>query len=353
MALDILPSPDDIRAAKAANPKMRERDLADKLDISEAQLVAAHIGDGVTRLKAHPDGIARAACTLGEIMALTRNESCVSEVVGHYDNYQPGKHAAMVLNEPMDLRIFPSRWVSAFAVEKPTENGIRRSLQVFDRAGDAIHKIFVRDEADIKAFDRAVVELRHADQSPEQAVKPRDTTEPPKANIEKVESLRKGWAGMTDTHQFYSMAGKLKMNRLGAYRVVGAPFTRALTTDSIEGMFHAVRDATIPIMIFVGSYGCIQIRSGIIETLKPSGPWLNVLDPDFNLHLRLDRVAEVWAVEKPTKRGPAVSVEAFDALGGLIFQIFPVPAGRDLPDSRAEWQSIVDTLPDLATKGGA
>ncbi|RKF14591.1 hemin-degrading factor [Roseovarius spongiae] len=353
MALDTLPTPVEIREARARNPKQRERDLADKLGISEAQLLAAHVGHGVTRLNAHPDGIIGAACTLGEVMALTRNESCVSEVVGHYDNYQPGKHAAMVLNEPMDLRIFPNRWASAFAVEKETENGVRRSLQAFDRAGDAAHKIFLREESALPAFERAVAELRHDDEAPDLAVKPRDTTEPPRANPDKVEALRKGWAAMTDTHQFYSMAGKLKMNRLGAYRIVGAPFTRALATGSVDSMFHAVRDAGIPIMIFVGSHGCIQIRSGDLKTLKPMGPWLNVLDPGFNLHLRLDRVAEVWAVEKPTKRGAALSVEAFDSEGGLIFQIFPVPAGRELPDSRAPWQKIVEALPGLAAQGAA
>jgi putative hemin transport protein len=52
------------------------------------------------------------------------------------------------------------------------------------------------------------------------------------------------------------------------------------------------------------------------------GPWLNYLDPGFDMHLRNDHVAEVWVVTKPTRRGPAVSVEAFDDKGGLITQIF-------------------------------
>lgn len=348
MALDTSLTPADIRAARIDNPDTRPRDLADRLHLSEAQLLAAHVGHGVTRLKAHPDGIAGAAATLGELMALTRNESCVSEVVGHYDNYQPGKHAAMILNEPMDLRIFPSRWVSAFAVEKPVEGGIRRSLQVFDAAGDSVHKLFLRSESAGAVWDRAIETLRHDDPSDTLAVQPREGAETPKADPAKADALRQGWAAMTDTHQFHAMAGRLKMNRLGAYRIVGAPFTRALATGAVSRMFHALRDAAIPIMIFVGNRGCIQIRSGIIDTLKPSGPWLNVLDPGFNLHLRLDHVAEVWAVDKPTRRGAAISVEAFDAEGGLIFQIFPVPAGRDLPDSRAAWKDIVEALPDLS-----
>ncbi len=344
MALDSTPTPDDIRTAKADNPKMRERDLADKLGISEAQLVAAHVGQGATRLHAHPDGIIEAACSLGEVMALTRNQSCVSEVVGRYDNYSSGAHAAMVLNDRIDLRIFPKFWVHAYAVEKQTDTGIRRSLQIFDAAGDAVHKIFLRDESDPDAWARAVETLRHDDQAETLEVKARTAPPPAKSNPDKVEALRDSWAKMTDTHQFFSMVGRLKMNRLGAYRIVGAPFARQLATESVDQMLNALRDAGIAIMIFVGNRGCIQIHSGPLETLKPMGPWQNVLDPTFNMHLRLDRVAEVWAVDKPTKRGAAVSLEAFDAEGELIFQIFGI--GKEGQDTRPQWQAIVADLPE-------
>jgi putative hemin transport protein len=98
-------------------------------------------------------------------------------------------------------------------------------------------------------------------------------------------------------------------------------------------------------MIFVGNRGCIQIHTGPIHELHATGPWQNVLDPGFNLHLRTDKVAEVWAVEKPTQRGPAVSLEAFDEMGGLIFQVFGVrKEGRD---SRPDWWRIVEGLTTL------
>lgn len=51
-------------------------------------------------------------------------------------------------------------------------------------------------------------------------------------------------------------------------------------------------------------------------------PLPNVLELSFKLHLRLDQVAKVWLVEKPTRRGPAQSFEAFDTDGGLILQIY-------------------------------
>jgi putative hemin transport protein len=108
-------------------------------------------------------------------------------------------------------------------------------------------------------------------------------------------------------------------------------------------MLEDVAHAEIGVMIFVGNRGCIQIHSGPVETLKPMGPWQNVMDPGFNLHLRADHVAEVWAVEKPTRAGPTTSVEAFDAAGGLIFQVFGLR--NQERDCRAEFAALAAELP--------
>ncbi|MEM8958842.1 MAG: ChuX/HutX family heme-like substrate-binding protein [Pseudomonadota bacterium] len=343
-------SPEEIRAARAEQPKLRERDLAENLGISEAQVVAAHVGFGAQAVEAHPDRVIGTAKLLGPVMALTRNAHCVIESDGLYLEYHPGSHAAMVLGPEIDLRIFPKHWVHAFAVDKQTERGVLRSLQVFDAAGDAVHKVFLRGHSNHDAWKKHVAEIAIVgDQSfvPEGRV----PTEGAKTNTEKADTLRQEWARLTDTHQFLRLVSKLKMNRLGAYRIAGAPFARPLEPASVDQMLHAVRDAEIEVMIFVGNKGCIQIHTGQIGTLKPMGPWQNVLDPGFNLHLRLDRVAEVWAVDKPTKRGKAVSVEAFDAEGMLVFQVFGVP--KEGRDSRPAWQAIVANLPALDQVGVA
>lgn len=336
-------TPEDIRAAITENAKLRERDLADKLGISEAQLLAAQSGRRVTRIEAHPDKIMHAAQQLGEVMALTRNEACVHEKVGVYDNYHPGAHASMILTEDIDLRIFPSHWQHGFMVEKETEAGMRRSLQVFDAAGDAVHKIFLRDGSDLAAWQTLSQSLRIDDQSEVLEAAPRQPTEAPKSDPAKTDILRKEWTRMTDTHQFLRLASKLKMNRLGAYRIAGAPFAWALHPDAVNIALQKLAEDGTEIMLFVGNRGCIQIHSGPVVSLRPMGPWQNVMDPGFNLHLRLDKIAEVWAVDKPTQRGAAMSVEAFDAEGGLILQIFGIP--KEGRDSRPAWRALVETLP--------
>lgn len=336
---------EQIRDARVEHTKMRDRDLADKLRISEAQLLAAYVGIDVTRIAAGPDDIIPRLSGLGEVMALTRNRSCVIEKVGRFENYRSGKHASMVLNDAIDTRMFPLQWVMAFAVERETDNGIRRSVQVFDAAGDAVHKVFLRDDSDLDHWRTLVGDLKSDDQAQTQECGPRKPVEVAKSNPDKLDILRLEWAKMTDTHQFMRLTSKLRMNRLGAYRSVGAPFVRALETDAVNDMLEAVQATGIEIMVFVGNGGCIEIHGGPIKTLKQMGPWQNVLDPDFNLHLRTDHIAEVWAVEKPTQRGPAISVEVFDSEGGLIFQVF----GRktDDLDSRAAWGEIVSGLTSL------
>ncbi|EAQ25008.1 hemin-degrading factor [Roseovarius sp. 217] len=338
-------SPDAIRAFQAENPKLRSRDQADRLGISEAQLNAAHIGRGATAIAAHPDQVMAAAQQLGEVMALTRNESCVHEKVGRYDNYHSGQHAAMVLAEDIDLRMFPSHWCHAFMVATETDAGTRRSLQVFDAAGDAVHKIFLRDGSSLAAWEAQRLALALPDQSETLTVDPRKPPEAAKSNPDKIEVLREEWRRMTDTHQFLRLTSKLRMNRLGAYRIAGAPFVRALATEAVNTLLTQLAETGTEVMIFVGNRGCIQIHSGPIVALKPMGPWQNVMDARFNLHLRLDHVAEVWAVDKPTQRGAAISVEAFDAQGSLIFQIFGL--GKEGRDSRAAFARMVEALPGL------
>jgi len=343
MAQDILTTSDDIRAMRAEKNTLRARDFCDTYGIAEAQLLAAHTGQGVTRLTAQPDEVMPRIERLGEVMALTRNASCMHERVGTYGNYKSGPHAAMILQPEIDLRLFPCHWVSAFAVEAETDTGVKRSIQVFDAAGDAVHKIHLRDTSNHAAWAEVIAELATGDISDTLEVAPRKPVETPKVNHDKLDLLRSEWSRMTDTHQFLRLTSKLKMNRLGAYRHVGAPYVDQLDTGAVDAALQALAGSGTEVMLFVGNRGCIQIHGGAIETLKAMGPWQNVMDPRFNLHLRLDHIAEVYAVTKPTQRGPALSLEAFDAEGGIILQIF----GRrteDL-DSRPAWQEILSALP--------
>ena len=164
------PDPHAIRRAREDNPKMRERDLAAQLGITEAEFVAAWCGEGTVRIEPRVNDVLTGLEAVGEVMALTRNESAVHEKIGVYDKVVTGNHNAMTLGENIDLRIFPKVWAHGFAVEKRDGDAIRRSLQFFDASGEAVHKVHLRPASNLYAYQQLVERLVAADQSPVVAV---------------------------------------------------------------------------------------------------------------------------------------------------------------------------------------
>ncbi|WP_163271932.1 hemin-degrading factor [Chelativorans alearense] len=344
MTVKTVLQPEDIRRKRAENPKMRERDLARILGISEAELVGAHCGHGATRIAPRVADFLAGMPAVGNVMALTRNESAVHEKIGVYENAKATDKSAIVLGKDIDLRIFPSQWAHAFAVEKRDGSDVRHCLQFFDQAGDAAHKVHLRPDSNFYAYQNLIEALASADQSPDVQVGPVKESGPPQESDDTVtQTLRERWSAMTDVHQFAGILRTLKLSRRQAVRMIGEEYAWRLDEGALPAMMsHAVQQE-IPIMCFVGSRGCIQIHSGPIANVKTMGPWLNVMDPTFHLHLRLDHVMEVWSVRKPNSDGHVTSLEAYDGNGRLIIQFFG--KRQEGEDERGEWRFLMEHLP--------
>ncbi|NVP55517.1 hemin-degrading factor [Mycoplana rhizolycopersici] len=338
------PTPSAIRAYRADNPKLRERDIAAQLGISEAALVAAEVGISAIRIDGGANRLLEKAEQLGEVMVLTRNESAVHEKIGVYEKITAGKHASIVLGENVDLRIFPSAWAHGFAVTKNAEDGeVRRSLQYFDAAGNAVQKIHLRANSNLAAYEAIVSEFRLEDQSQDFVEVAADTPDADETGPVDVQALRQNWSEMTDTHQFFGMLKKLKIGRQDAVRSVGEDFAWQVSSNSCELMMRAAAESGTDIMCFVGNNGTIQIHTGPVANVQPMGPWINVMDPTFHLHLRQDHIAECWVVRKPTKDGHVTSLEAYDAKGEMVIQYFG--KRKEGVVELAEWRAILDSLP--------
>lgn len=343
-------SAEDIRRLRALHPEMRERDFARIHAITEAQLVAAEVGRSAIRLRPELDVLLHGLCDVGEVMALTRNESAVHEKIGPYEKVGVGPVNSIVLGEQIDLRIFPARWAFGFAAEKTgTDGAIRRSLQFFDGQGHAVHKVHARPATRLDAWSALVERLRHQEQADTIDLVPLADQVDAGAPAD-VATLREQWQAMTDTHQFFGMIRKLNLHRLTAIEMVGEDLAWQLDAKAVELLFANVAGTDLPIMAFVGNHGCIQIHSGPITNVKPMGPWLNVMDETFHLHLRLDQIASVWAVRKPTSDGHVTSVEVYDANRELIIQFFG--KRQEGSDERAGWRTTVEQLP-LANQSNA
>ncbi|MFD2237466.1 hemin-degrading factor [Aureimonas populi] len=317
----------------------RPRDLARDLGLSEAELLARHDGPEVVRLRPDMAALVEALPALGEVMSLTRNEAAVHEKVGQFGAITISGQMGLVLNPPLDLRLFLKHWVHAFAVEIPDEKGPRRSVQVFDASGEAAIKVHLRPASDAAAFE--ALRTRFADPAPEPLAVAPYPAEAPQGTPD-TEAFRRDFAAMKDVHEFFPLLRRHGLDRRGSLTVMGDEHARALGPATATKLLEAAAAGGLPIMCFVGSRGCIQIHTGPVKTVKAMGPWINVLDPGFDLHLREDLVAEAFAVRKPTSFGLLTSVELFDADGGLVAQFFGVRE-RDAGEDPA-WRDLVQGL---------
>lgn len=339
------PEPDELarawRALRAEEPKLRIRDAAARLGVPEAALRASECGEGTTRLCDDWKSILCRVPLLGEVMALTRNESAVHEKVGEYRKPSFTGGHGLVLAGAIDLRLFLGRWAHGFAVE---EQG-RTSLHFFDAYGDAVHKIYAREHSDAAELRKLVEMFRDDDQRPSVALQRRPPPEEPRpdAAIDGA-ALRTSWLGMRDTHEFFGLLRKHGATRSQAMRLAPEGHARRVGRAAMELLLGRAAATGVPIMIFVGNPGCIQIHTGPVARIVPMGPWINVLDPGFNLHLRQDKIDQAWVVRKPTEDGVVSSLELFDAAGDTVALVFGERKG-----GRAElsgWRALLEEIPD-------
>ncbi|MBV7483073.1 hemin-degrading factor [Bordetella sp. BOR01] len=325
-------------ALAAAQPGQRARNLAQALGVSEAQWVAAQCnGVRATALTGaeSPQAIFRELGTLGEVMALTRNEWCVHERHGRYESIQAEGPVGLVLGPDIDLRVFFSGWDTAWAVE---HDG-RHSLQFFDRAGVAAHKVYRTDATDAAAYDALVARFAGEPAWPEPQPWPAGDEA---GTVDDQQALRTAWLAMQDTHEFFPMLRKFKVSRLAALDAAGIDLAQRVEADTAERMLQAAAESGLSIMCFVGNRGMIQIHTGPVANLRRTGPWFNVLDPRFNLHLNTQAIASAWVVSKPTSDGWVTSLELYAASGDLIVQFF----GERKPGKPelAEWRRLLGSL---------
>jgi len=274
---------------------------------------------------------------LGPVMALTRNESVVHEKTGTYLNVSVGSHVGLALGPDIDLRLFYTRWAHGFAVGGA--NHPKPSLQFFDAAGTAIHKIFLTEGSDRAAFIALVDRFRHADQAPllvaQKIVRPAVLDD---GEID-VAGFRAGWDAMEDTHQFFGLLKLHRLDRLQAIRLAGPQRAEPVGRNALRRVLTDAAETGAAIMVFVGNPGCLQIHTGPVHRLLDMGPWLNVLDPGFNLHLREDRIDSAWVVRKPTNDGVVTSLELFDIDGTLMAMLFG--ARKPGQPERTDWHELV------------
>jgi len=325
-------------------PSLRQRDAAEVLGVSEGALVASRCGDNVTQLRPEWPALLEALSVLGRVKTITRNAYAVHETVGVYENVSFVGSIALVQSKGLDLRLMLDHWATGFLVGDRVKTGLRHSLQFYDAAGESVHKIYPEDEVAMPTFASLLSRFSCNDYEsvPAGALRASRNAKPPGrdeaaagpdraagALIKRAEDLPAGareamvdeWSRLEDTHDFGAMLARHRVDRALAMSLAEGTHTVALGRERLGDVLSRLAETGMSVMTFVGNPGAVQIHSGPIGTVKRIGTWMNILDPEFNLHVREEQLGALWAVTKPTRDGIVTSIEAY-AKDGTEVAIF-------------------------------
>src|SRR5690606_7981840 len=202
-----------------------------------------------------PQAIFKELGSLGRVMALTRNDWCVHERHGQYEDIRAGNTMGIVLGPDIDLRMFFGSWKYTFAVN---DNG-RQSLQFFDKSGNAVHKVYLTGESNAEAYQELVERFTDTEPTWPQVEPVHPAEDATVADM--PPELRSDWLAMEDTHEFHALLKKHNVSRLTALRGVGADLAQQVDSNIAERMLQDVAERDIAFMCFVGNKGMIQIHS--------------------------------------------------------------------------------------------
>lgn len=304
------------QAFRSANPKVRIRDAATQLGVSELELVATGSGISCTPLRPEWPALMASFLELGEVMALTRSTSMVHESTSIFSNLKLKGNVAIFLRPGLDTRYLLKQWHHAYAVN---ENQ-RLSLQFFDRYGEAVHKIYLTERSNHHAYQTLIDNFRYASQPFLQIARNPTPKSPANVTADAIDAtiLRRSWASMVNVHEANQLIRQLGGQRQLIYPSLGEDYAKQLPTDTVENLLTTLAEEQHPFLLFGMNHGAVQSFSGVIKRLLRTGPWFNVLDTDFNLHLRTADIGEVWRILKPSADGLISSLSVLDTTGHEI-----------------------------------
>jgi putative hemin transport protein len=245
------------------------------------------------------------------------------------------------LGGDIDLRFNFANWKYAFVVVQPDGAGwLSRSLQFFDPSGNAVHRLFLKNEAAAGVFDKLVEDFRAPDQNAAlkiEAAPPRESAKPD-ASVD-VKGFQQAWRAMSDANQFNRLLGEYGVEREQAMRFAPAGAVQRVAPQALRQLLDEASARKLPIIVFLGNEAVTQIYTGTIERTAASGEWYKALAPGLDLQLRVGALASGYVVQ----RAGVTSVEFFDKNGELVVSFFGVrERGKQQPQG---WFELTRALP--------
>ncbi len=258
-------------------------------EFTEAQKLASCIGDSVTLLNGNFKQFLRELYTLGEVVLITGNNHCKVEQKGVYNHISFEGNTAFLNGHAMDLQFFLQQWMFGFAVEDRE----RLSFQFFDKAGRAVHKIFLTQSSTRSAWYRLMA-------------------------LYKTKERKYAATGVQD--YFYT-----PKNSLGANTIPPMPeidgFVRQVQNTIFENIIEQSRSEQIGLKLVIANHGCTQIYNGKIQSMHTTNAFYKLVGNNMDMQIQRMAIADSYIVRMPVKKGIISYVEIFGEDGNRVLRI--------------------------------
>lgn len=286
---------------------------------------------------------------LGQVESIVRNEFAVHEKTGQFLGLELGQTMGLALGEGgLDLRVFLNHFKFMLAIKRV---GDKPSYQIafFDGFGQAVNKVFLNPVSDekIALWQQLVDEFKDTSQDMLTLNRPdiQGIWQVKILDDKQKTTFHNDWLSMSDIHQFHKILSNHTLDRQSSY--VNAPdgYAKRLSPSVLQALLNRASEQNLPLMIFVGNTGMVQIYAGTVKQIKKMGDWLNIMDKkhsQFTLHLNDGAIDSVWWVKRPHIDGYTTALEAFDKYGNSIITFFGERTEGQAQDPN--WQSFAEQL---------
>ena len=269
------------------NPKVRIRDAAYQMKVSEAELLSTEINETVSFLLIEDmTAFIKDILKVDKIMLLIRSDYVVHEKTIKTKNIRLEDNQIIDLDKNgckiLDFNIDAFEYV--FFQKKMHSNRELKSFQFFDKVGRAILKIYLKGK-DLGLFDE--IELKYKKIY----------------NYEMQSDL--------DINNSNLLDSKIKINL--PYDTSNSKATcRNISVKSLRLILENASEMKIPIQIHALGLGTIQYHIDTVRNIVDYGPWINVIDQKFNLHVLGNGLTKASLVQYQFKDCQQYLINFFD-----------------------------------------
>ncbi|OHV09989.1 hypothetical protein [Kushneria phosphatilytica] len=302
--------------ARLRAPQLDSQQLAELLGISEGELQAARLGHGVRSLCLTACDLAMMLPRLGPLEIVTEaHHASLSSRIEHCRIDVGARHAHLAQGNTLAIEMLLPGWYWACLSHerRPGEEDTAPCVQIFNRFGQAIHRLYALQPAHpawralrfytsriTPGFTRCI-DLFHQATPPSQS------------------SLIEQWQHLRNELDLRQLLRRHRLRRIDANRAVAGHFSQRINTNRfIMAMASTCHDSRLTRLRMCHT-GLLHQHCDRFTFLSPgANQWLQLEGSTLSLSLDTLALAEAWEVIRPGASGSQTVLEAFDQQGHLM-----------------------------------